>query len=244
MSKISLSISLVKESITLLENILKDIETPSCPIEGVGTLFFKNSLSKDASRVKSFFGTTFPTDAEEGRPVLFTANVQAVLLVSRQIGGVDRRFLVTFGLGRNLIKNDCIQDKFGMYVVLNSISPDTVRSVDVNVLESVPKHDRIQSTKLSKINTFNLNVERDLLRALTGKTKDDFKSILGEVVTGTDTLKITIDINVTQLPARLEAIYNISQLQDYKANFGFIDKIQPIKDTLFRSGCRPRGPPQ
>ena len=44
MAKIALSISLVKENVTLLENILKDVETPSCPIEDVGTLYFKNDI--------------------------------------------------------------------------------------------------------------------------------------------------------------------------------------------------------
>lgn len=237
MAKIALSISLIKENVTLLENILKDVETPSCLIEDVGTLYFKDSHNNDAHRIKTFFGDKLPAeDGEEGRkPILFTANVQAVLLITRQIGGVERRFLVTFGYGKNLIKTDCIQDKFGMYVVLNSIAPNTVRSVDVNILESVPKHDRIQSTKLSKMNTFNLNPERDLLRALTGKTKDAYQDMLGESVTGADTLKIAIDINVNQLPVRLEAIYNIYKLEDYKANFGFIDKISPIKDTTLRN---------
>lgn len=220
-----------------MESILKDMGTPSCPIEDVGTLFFKNSFSKEASRIQSFFGAKLPEEDAEGRhkPVLFTANVQAVLLVERQIEGIERKFLVTFGMGRNLIKTDCIQDKFGMYVVLNSIAPDTVRSVDINILESIPKHDRIQSTKLSKMNAFNLNAERDLLRALTGKAKDDYVNVLGETVTGADILKIAVDISVDNLPRRLEEIYSIYKLQDYKANFGFIDKITPIKDSTLRN---------
>lgn len=233
MSKIPLSISLVKESITALENILKDIDIPHCSIDGVGTLYFKDSSRKEAGRIQSFFGDKLPAQDDAGahRPVLYTASVQAVLLVRRRIAGHERIFLVTFGIGRNLVKNDCIQDKFGMYVVLNSISPDTIRSVDINVLESVPKHDRIQSTKLSKMNTFNLNVERDLLRAVTGKAKDAYKDTLGETVTGADTLKIAIEICVDNLSERLEQIYNIYKKTDYKTNFAWIDKITPIKDS-------------
>lgn len=232
MSKISLSISLVKENMTALESILKDRETPSCPIEGVGMLYYKNSNKKEAFKIQNFFGEKLPNENEDGRqrPILYTAYVQAVLLVKRQIDDVERCFLITFGMGRSLIKTDCIQDKFGMYVVLNSIAPNTVRSVDINVLESVPMHDRIQSTKLSKINSFNLNSERDLLRALTGKVQDRYKDKLGEIVTGADTLKIAIDIEIDHLSERLEEIYRISKLPDYKENYGFIDKISPVKD--------------
>ena len=55
MAKIALSISLIKENVTLLENILKDVETPSCLIEDVGTLYFKDSHNNDAYRIKTFF---------------------------------------------------------------------------------------------------------------------------------------------------------------------------------------------
>lgn len=233
MSKISLSISLVKENVTAIEDILKDVAIPSCTIDNIGMLYYKNSNTKEANKIMNFFGNKLPAANENGerRPTLYTAYVQAVLLIKRRIDEVERIFLVTFGMGRNLIKTDCIQDKFGMYVVLNSIAPDTVRSVDINVLESVPMHDRIQSTKLSKINTFNLNSERDLLRALTGKMQDRYKDRLGEIVTGADTLKIAIDIDINNLSERLEDIYRISKLTDYKANYGFIDKITPIKDA-------------
>ena len=78
MSKIPLSISLVKESITALENILKDIDIPHCSIDGVGTLYFKDSSRKEAGRIQSFFGDKLPAQDDAGahRPVLYTASVQ------------------------------------------------------------------------------------------------------------------------------------------------------------------------
>lgn len=234
MSKIALSISLVKEGVPD-ESVLKVTGTSCCSIENIGMLYYKNSNQKQARKIKDFFGGKYP-EGQNGEPVpnLYTANVQAVLIVKRLIDNVTRTFLVTFGLGRNLINADCIQEKFGMLVVLNSISPGTVRSVDVNILESVPMHDRIQSSKLSKINTFNLNSERDLLRVVSGNTQNAYKSILGVSVTGSDTLKVSIDITVDDLPNRLDEIYRIYRQTNYKDDFGFIDMISPLKDNTLR----------
>ena len=236
MSKISLSLSLVKENVTAIEDILKDVAIPSCSIDNIGMLYYKNSNTKEANKIMNFFGNKLPAANENGerRPTLYTAYVQAVLLITRRIDEVERIFLVTFGMGRNLIKTDCIQDKFGMYVVLNSIDPNTIRSVDVKVLESVPLHDRIQSTKLSRINTFDLNPERDLLRALTGKTKDADKEVLGETVTGADSLKISIEIDIDHLSERLGEIFAISKRTDYREHYGFVDHISPIKSEDLR----------
>lgn len=234
MSKIALSISLVKEGVQE-DSVLKEAGTTHCSIGNIGVLYYKNSNLKQARKIKDFFGEKFP-EGQNGEPVpnLYTANVQAVLIVKRQIDNVSRTFLVTFGLGRNLINADCIQEKFGMLVVLNSIAPGTVRSVDVNILESVPKHDRMQSSKLSKINTFNLNSERDLLRVVTGNTQKAYKNRLGDSVTGSDTLKVSIDITVDDLPNRLDEIYRIYRQTNYKDDFGFIDMITPLKDNSLR----------
>ena len=223
MSKIALSISLVKEGVPD-ESVIKNAGTTHCSIENIGVLYFKDSNQKQARKIMDFFGAKYP-EGQNGEPVpnLYTANVQAVLVVKRQIDNVLRTFLVTFGFGRNLINADCIQEKFGMLVVLNSIAPETVRSVDVNILESVPMHDRMQSSKLSKINTFNLNSERDLLRVVTGNTQAAYKSRLGDSVTGSDTLKVSIDVTIDDLPNRLDEIYHIYQQTSYKDNFSFID---------------------
>lgn len=235
MSKIALSISLVKEGVPD-ESVIKNAGTTHCSIENIGVLYFKDSNQKQARKIMDFFGAKYP-EGQNGEPVpnLYTANVQAVLVVKRQIDNVLRTFLVTFGFGRNLINADCIQEKFGMLVVLNSIAPETVRSVDVNILESVPMHDRMQSSKLSKINTFNLNSERDLLRVVTGNTQAAYKSRLGDSVTGSDTLKVSIDVTIDDLPNRLDEIYHIYQQTSYKDNFSFIDMINPLRDSTLRN---------
>ena len=75
-----------------------------------------------------------------------------------------------------------------------------------------------------------------MLREVTGKTVDAYKSILGDIVTGADSLRISIEVDINSLPERLEQIFNISQLDVYKRNnFGFIDNISPIKDLELRN---------
>lgn len=235
MPKIALTIYLVKKNVTAIDQMIKAGTSP-CPIDGVGTLYYKESFVNEARKIQDFFGNTLPQrEGGSSLPIFYTANVQAVLMVKRQIGEETITFFVTFGLGRNLINTDCIQEKFGMRVVLNSIAAETVRSVDINVLESVPKQDKIQLSKDSRIDLFNLDPERDLVRALTGLTKEEYKNILGERVTGADPLRIAVDITINQLPARLEEIYRLSMRDYYRSKFGFIDKISPIKDNDIRN---------
>ena len=238
MSKISLSILLMKDSITGFAGIVKDDVSNYVEIADVGRLYYSNSHIKPASSLIAFFDGALP-DREDGsdwQHIFFSSVVQSVLIMHVVINdNVTRFFAICFGFGRNLLKTDCVQEKFGMKVVLNSIAPNTIRSVDVNILESVPKHDRVQSSKLSEMNTFNLDVDRDLLRAVTGKTKDELIAIVGTSVTGADPLKISVNITVNGIVNRLRQIYEIYQKEDYKANFGWIDNILPVKDSTTRS---------
>ena len=242
MTKISLSIILMKESVAGYGDAVREGVTTYANIENVGRLYYGNSQVKPASSMLEFFGDSLPV-REDGRGwenVFFTSAVQSVLIVPIQIEEETRFFAICFGFGKNLINADIIQEKFGMKVVLNSIAPNTIRSVDVNILESVPKHDRVQSSRLSEMNTFNLDVDRDLLRAVTGKTKEEYENILGKTVTGADPLKISDNLAVNGIVDRLRQIYDIYQKEDYKENFSWVDNITPVKDTVLRStldGC-------
>jgi uncharacterized protein (TIGR04141 family) len=47
-------------------------------------------------------------------------------------------FVIAFGVGRHLLKDGVIEERFGLKVVLNSVGRDSFRSIDKTTLGSVP----------------------------------------------------------------------------------------------------------
>jgi len=58
----------------------------------------------------------------------------------------DRWFALAFGPGgRLLLKNDISDERFGLLCALNSVDPKTFRCVNVQSLDAIQSHTRIQS---------------------------------------------------------------------------------------------------
>src|SRR5207245_11347461 len=99
---------------------------------------------------------------------LLTASSSAILLVPKP----NNLFAIVFGYGRYLLAEEAIESRFGLRVTLNAIEHSQLRSIDHKRLEGVPCHTSEQVTKASGLEEFGLDVERDLLRGVTGTPKD------------------------------------------------------------------------
>jgi uncharacterized protein (TIGR04141 family) len=82
-----------------------------------------------------------------------------------------------------------IEERFGLKVVLNLVSPDSFRNITKTTLGSVPKHSQEQMTRDVTASEFGIDVEQDLIGSVTGKSKDPQ---LGKVITGKDSLNCTV----------------------------------------------------
>lgn len=140
----------------------------------------------------------------------------------------DRIMAVTFGTrGRYMLRDDCYEERFGLKVVLNSIGEGRLRSIDKHTFDAIPKHTREQTSRDAAPFEFSLDVERDLLRAVTGALED---VTLGRMLTGMDALRASVEVDLITLPEFLGA-YLVRFFSDsYKERFPWVDKIADVRD--------------
>ncbi|HUP59468.1 MAG TPA: TIGR04141 family sporadically distributed protein [Thermoanaerobaculia bacterium] len=167
MSTPPLSIFLIKEGISE-ENILEESHSPAVtPIQVghiKGTLYTESSPPHPPSWA-SFFGNAVSAETL----ALQTASASALLVVPMK----NRTFAVAFGQGRHLIDLMSVDARFGLRVTLNSVSSDSIRSIDKKTFEGISTHTREQASKETSIGDFGLNVERDVVGAVTGTLFSD-----------------------------------------------------------------------
>ncbi len=154
---------------------------------------------------------------------LFAASASAVLLFE----AAGRLLALTFGQGRHLLDPVCYEQDFGLRVVLNTVAPDQLRSIDAKTTEELTLHTRRDVSRASSLPAFGLDISRDLMRAVTGVPEDES---LGRRVSGSDSLAVASRAQIHDLPAlgeRLVAAYGSDR---YKQHFDFIDHLRPVRD--------------
>lgn len=146
-----------------------------------------------------------------------------MLLVNRKNG----LFAVVFGYGRYLIDPEVIAGRFGLIVALNTIDPAKLRSLDHKRLESVARHTREQISREGDLKFFGLDVERDLLRGVTGSPGD---SDLGLRLTGAESLTVVGDVPLQLLGEKLDKFDELAKDNTYKKSFPWVDNIREVAD--------------
>jgi len=140
---------------------------------------------------------------------------------------VDGRwFAITFGqCGRFLLKPECWEERFGLLVSLNSIGQNQIKSIDKRTFDALSTHSKVQSSQEAAAQEFGLDIEQDLVRAVTGSPVD---KELGQRVTGMDSLSVSVSIVLEQLPqlvARYRAQFNSTA---YKKRFPWVDHLSEV----------------
>jgi uncharacterized protein (TIGR04141 family) len=153
---------------------------------------------------------------------LLTASSSAALIF--EVAG--RLFAVTFGQGRHLLDPEAYQQDFGLKVVLNTVEPTQLKSVDAKTIDETTLHTRRDVSRDSSFTAFGLDISRDLLRAVTGTPQDD---TLAHRLTGADALGLWTRAQLPELPALAERLLRAYDSDEYKRNFDFVDYLRPEK---------------
>ena len=74
--------------------------------------------------------------------------------------------------------------------------------MDVQSLDAIQSHTRIQSGQETTSDQFGLDVEQDMLKAIVGAPRDEK---LGTRMTGTDSLVVSAKMDLSDLPSFLDA---------------------------------------
>lgn len=154
---------------------------------------------------------------------LRNASSSAVLFIRAS----GRIFAVTFGYGRGLLDPATFERDFGLKVVLNTVAPGQLKSIDARTFEDLTVHTRRDVSHASPIEAFGLNVSRDLLRAVTGRPRDES---LARQVTGADALSLRSRAQMPDLPALCARLLEAYESNAYKERFGWVDRLRPVKD--------------
>lgn len=218
----NLSILLLKSDFDPIDQAIKeDSRTKKVNIkkgsQEIGILFLRTS-APNPPKWSSFFETLI--DVED---IGLNASVACVLLVKNE----DGIFAVTFGQGRYLLQPDIWVERFGLKVALNSIGKDKIRTIDKKTFDAIFRHSKEQASKETDARDFGLDVEQDLLRAVTGVPKN---ARIGKKIYGMDSLSVSTDIKIEKIGDYLHAIYTMYTDDAYKTDFPWVDHISEVRD--------------
>ena len=153
-----------------------------------------------------------------------TSTTAAVLAVKVE----NRWFAVVFGQGgRYLLQPECWEERFGLLVALNSIGHDRISSIDKRTFDALATHSRIQSAQEATPQDFGLDVEQDMVRAVTGSP---LNKLLGQRLTGKDALRAAVRIKIEQTSSLLKNYKEQFNSENYKEYFPWVDHIGEVNN--------------
>lgn len=217
-----LAIYLAKEGVADDTSLIKT-ENAESPISlelsgGTAYLYIKKEPPKPPPPWTKLFTVlqNVPADA------FGSSNSVGAVLVYR----ADRTFLISFGHGFHLIKDDCVERDFGLRVTLNSVEPGKLRSLDKASYDNNPLNFRTQSSRDLDIFDLEMDSEMEMLYAVTGASNEPS---LGTHVTGRDALTIMVQTTVAGLPGILATALAKYKLKLPQA-FEWVDNISRVRD--------------
>jgi len=157
----------------------------------------------------------------------------ALNLGSRSVSAVyltrahGRTFALTFGYGQSMLQPGACEERFGLRTTLNLVDPDRLRSIDRKVFEAVFRQGREQSSEPTKVANFGLNVETDLVRAVTGEPLDKTH---GQRLSGSDVLVTEVPATLVGLPQLLGGYLLAFAGRQYQQRFDWIDHMAEVTD--------------
>lgn len=221
---IPLTIFLIKEGIkdrdVMDGEILPDTFSLPVTVENkeIGMLYVKHTPAHPPDWAKFFLGS-IDLNAKELR----TSAVSAIFLTHAG----NRSFALSFGHGRHLLNPGCYEERFGLRVTLNSVDPDLLRAVDMTTLEANPFHGKRQAARAAPLGEFGLNLDQDLLRAVTGKPVNEN---LGTQMTGIDSLSVRVRTDLKSLKMLLAKYLAKSSEESYRKRFPWVDHVAEVRD--------------
>ena len=220
-----LNVFLIKPGVQIGDVVRQDVENlAQYPIRGdldfTGTIF-ASSPPANAPRWQQFVQSGTPQQLD----VLLNRSASALIVL--EFNG--RVFAVAFGFGRHWIDDRCIVRRFGMIVTLNVVDPGRIRTVDREEFDTIQRKTRSQTSVRSSIDNFGLNVQRDLVRSVTGEPEDQ---TFAAHVTGADNLILSVALTFDQIGRKCgEALAHFGRAR-YRELYPWIDNFTRVSDPV------------
>ena len=214
-----LTIYMIKPEYQRIEDIVNSA-TNGCQIGEVGQFIFEESRPHPPEWINDFFGNELADNIG-----IVASSAKGIFIVPVNHAGSITNFAISFGVGRHLLKDGVVEERFGLKVVLNSVDQQSFRSIDKTTLGSVPKHSREEMSRDVSPADFGIDIEQDLISSVTARSRDQR---LGKIVTGKDALYLSVKVDVTIIADFLTYCLERYRSDDYKTIFDWIDQIAEV----------------
>jgi uncharacterized protein (TIGR04141 family) len=154
---------------------------------------------------------------EHPRPV----RLSAVLFVQRG----NRRFAITFGYGRHMLRREAIEPDYGLKAAAGLVDPGEIASLDARSVEATTIQVRRQTSRGTDPAAIGFDVRREMLRAIAGRVPDES---IGTRIVGADAVGLTARLDAATIGARLDTLYRAFEDRAYLANFDHLDRWQTV----------------
>ncbi len=224
-----LSIYLIKPEYTDFNVVLKNANLLKVKnIDGIGSFYYGDHHTYEPTWVKKFF-TGYLNDLG-----LLNSSSKGVLLLEAGKDSKKRTFAIAFGYGWQYLNHGVYEERFGLKAALNIIDPTKLRKIDKKNMAAAPKDSSEQLTKSGVAADFGIDIEQDLIRSITGQTKEPEK--FGKSATGKDSLTLSVQVSLTEIKNFLSECLERFSSDEYKKDFGWIDQVAEIKDPKIIEG--------
>jgi len=219
-----LSIFLMNKILPTFKNYLATDEVTSIPLKKDLSIKGEIFIGDTTSQVPSWINF-LSQGASNPLPIgLVNSSNKAVLFYATS----NKVFVITFGYGRSLINDEYIERNFGLKVVLNSVNPDKLKSVDLANISNLMLQTRKQNSKGGSRQIFGLDIINDLMKSVTGTPNN---RTLGGVLNGRDQVNLSPKIDFIDLKKIINIIDQNYKSDTYKSEFEWIDNIHLEKDS-------------
>lgn len=220
-----LTLYLFKEDVTDLDDVIRpsylrgdravEVVEPSTPLPYEARAYALRNQGSQPKWVRTLAGHFDVDDLH---------NVTSSFVLAFKAGG--RVWALPFGFGHNALERSCVEPGFGLKVCANSLNAASLKTVDVRTVDVVTRQQRTRVSAGSRLAELGVRIDQDWVRYLAGTPTS---AELARSLAGSDSVALNTDCPLAELPAKCEALLERFSSDDYKANFGFIDHLRPLR---------------
>lgn len=149
-------------------------------------------------------------------------------IVFLQVG--EKWVALAFGNGYHKLKATEYEEEFGIITTLNALDPEKIKSLDAMQPDSAKKQ-RIQSPKHSNLFQFGITGNENTIQSMTGHVKSKYENLFKNI-TGGNTLRISTNVDASQMTDLCSKIIEIYGKEDYKTNFPSYLNVKAVKKRI------------